>query len=172
MHKIERLKPRHASAYRTLMLDAYTRHPEAFTSTAEERAALPLSWWEKRLDEAHDAAQVVWAVTEDETLLATVGLTFSNRHRARHKVMLFGMYVVPTQQNKGMGQALIDAALSYAGTRPDALLVQLTVSEHNVAARKLYEHNGFESFGLEPFAVATDTGFISKVHMWRRLAGR
>lgn len=167
--KIERLQARHAAAYRNLMLDAYTRHPEAFTSSTEERAALPLSWWENRLDAAGDAAQVVFGVVEGDALLGAVGLTFSNRQRARHKVLLFGMYVVAGQQGKGLGQALIDAALSYARTRPYALLVQLTVSENNASARKLYEHNGFESFGLEPLAVATEAGFISKVHMWREL---
>lgn len=156
-------------AYRNLMLDAYTRHPEAFTSSPEERAALPLSWWENRLDAADDAGQVVFGVTDGEAVLGAVGLTCSQRQRARHKVLLFGMYVVAGQQGKGLGQALIDAALGYARNRPHALLVQLTVSEDNASARKLYEHNGFVSFGLEPLAVATATGFISKLHMWREL---
>lgn len=169
MPTVERLQPRHAAAYRALMLSAYALHPEAFTSSAEERAALPLAWWEKRLEETEDAAQVVFGITEGVAVLGVVGLTFSNRQRARHKVLLFGMYVVGERQGKGFGQALIDAALNYARNRPQALVVQLTVSESNGAARRLYEHNGFESFGLEPMAVATDAGFISKVHMWRRL---
>jgi ribosomal protein S18 acetylase RimI-like enzyme len=167
--RIERLQARHAAAYRNLMLDAYTKHPEAFTSSTEERAALPLSWWESRLDAAQDAGQVVFGVTDGDAVLGAVGLTFSLRQRARHKVLLFGMYVLAEQQGKGLGQALIDAALGYARSRPQALLVQLTVSESNASARKLYEHNGFESFGLEPLAVATEAGFISKVHMWRAL---
>ncbi|MCD5981158.1 GNAT family N-acetyltransferase [Pseudomonas quasicaspiana] len=167
--RIERLQGRHAAAYRDLMLDAYTRHPEAFTSSTEERAALPLSWWENRLNAAEDAGQVVFGITDGDAVLGAVGLTFSNRQRARHKVLLFGMYVVAGQQGKGLGQSLIDAALSYARQRPHTLLVQLTVSENNASARKLYEHNGFASFGLEPLAVATATGFISKVHMWREL---
>ncbi|MET0126898.1 MAG: GNAT family N-acetyltransferase [Pseudomonas caspiana] len=167
--RIERLQGRHAASYRDLMLDAYTRHPEAFTSSTEERAAMPLSWWQNRLDAAQDAAQVVFGVTDGDAVLGAVGLTFSNRQRARHKVLLFGMYVVAEQQGKGLGQALIYAALGYARSRPHALLVQLTVSESNTSARRLYEHNGFESFGLEPLAVATEAGFISKVHMWRAL---
>jgi hypothetical protein len=31
------------------MLHAYEHAADAFTSTAEERAAEPLSWWEKRI---------------------------------------------------------------------------------------------------------------------------
>jgi hypothetical protein len=39
----------HVVAYRDLMLEAYAAHPDAFTSSAVERAALPLAWWERRL---------------------------------------------------------------------------------------------------------------------------
>ncbi len=59
-YSIIRLTPDHASAYRALMLDAYTRHPDAFTSTAHERAALPLRWWEQRLATDSDAAELVF----------------------------------------------------------------------------------------------------------------
>lgn len=172
MQKIERLQPKHAATYRALMLDAYTLHPEAFTSSTAERAALPLAWWESRLEEAEDAAEVVFGITDGAALHGVVGLAFNNREKARHKVSLFGMYVALEQQNKGFGQALINAALGHASSRPGALLVQLTVSENNPTARKLYEHNGFESFGLEPLAVATEAGFISKLHMWRKLRER
>jgi hypothetical protein len=43
---IERLDASHALAYRELMLEAYDRHPQAFTSSVRERAVMPLSWWE------------------------------------------------------------------------------------------------------------------------------
>ncbi|MBS0426345.1 MAG: GNAT family N-acetyltransferase, partial [Proteobacteria bacterium] len=45
---VRRLAPADAPAYRALMLDAYARHPEAFTSTVAEREPLPLAWWEAR----------------------------------------------------------------------------------------------------------------------------
>lgn len=154
------------------MLEAYTLHPEAFTSSTEERAALPLSWWESRLDEADNASEVVLGITDGTAILGVVGLGFNTRQKARHKISLFGMYVPKAQQKKGFGQVLMAAALNYASSRPHALVMQLTVSEHNTSARRLYEHNGFASFGVEPFAVATDAGFISKVHMWRRLPER
>jgi ribosomal protein S18 acetylase RimI-like enzyme len=48
-------------------------------------------------------------------------------------------------------------------------LVQLTVTHGNDAAQALYTHCGFVPFGLEPYAVATDTGFVDKLHMWCNL---
>ena len=38
---IERLDASHALAYRALMLEAYDRHPQAFTSSVRERAVMP-----------------------------------------------------------------------------------------------------------------------------------
>ena len=48
---IQRLNPMHAEAYRAMMLEAYEHHPDAFLSSTSERAALLLSWWQKRLDD-------------------------------------------------------------------------------------------------------------------------
>ena len=39
--------------------------------------------------------------------------------------------------------------------------------EGNDAAQKLYARCGFETFGIEPFAVKVDGRFLSKVHMLR-----
>ena len=49
MDVVRRLVPADAVAYRARMLDAYERHPGAFTSTVAERGALPLRFWEERL---------------------------------------------------------------------------------------------------------------------------
>ena len=43
--------------YRALMLEGYERHPDAFTSSAAERAAFPMAWWESRLDVSPLAAR-------------------------------------------------------------------------------------------------------------------
>ena len=165
-----RLIPADAGAYRTLMLEAYARHPEAFTSSVAERAALPLAWWEARLAGAADAAEVVLAVREDGGALGgVVGLSFDGREKARHKATLFGMYVPDRCRRRGRGHALLDAALACAAARPGVRLVQLTVTEGNPAAQALYARSGFAAFGLEPMAVAVAGGFVAKVHMWRPL---
>jgi len=40
---IKRLEPSNAADYRALMLEAFELHPDAFTSSHAERAALPFS---------------------------------------------------------------------------------------------------------------------------------
>jgi len=166
---VRRLTPADAHYYRALMLDAYAQHPEAYTSTMDERAALPYQWWESRLSDAPDANEVVLGAFAEGALVGTVGVEFERRAKARHKAFIFGVYVAPSARRSGVGARLLDAALAAAQARPGIKLAQLTVSAGNDAARALYERAGFLLFGNEPFAIAVDGGYIAKLHMWRDL---
>ena len=148
------------------MLDAYTLHPEAYTSSAEERGALPLSWWESRLAEDQRPAELVLGAFHAGELAGVAGLSFEAREKARHKATLFGLYVRPESRHLGLGRQLVEAALAQAGARPGVRLVQLTVTQGNDDAHRLYARHGFVDFGLEPLAVAVGGGFVAKIHMW------
>jgi ribosomal protein S18 acetylase RimI-like enzyme len=76
------------------------------------------------------------------------------------------MYVPTRHRAAGIGRRLVDAALERARERSGVRVVQLTVTDGNAAAQALYERCGFVAFGIEPFAVAVGTQFVSKVHMW------
>ncbi len=163
---VRRLTPAHAPAYRRLMLNAYALHPEAFTSSAEERAALSGDWWEARLAEGPDAPEAVFGAFVGETLAGTVGLLFEPRAKGRHKATLFGMMVDAAHRRHGLGAQLVAAALDHARSLPHLLLVQLTVTDGNDGARALYERFGFVAWGREPFAVAVGGRHVAKIHMW------
>ncbi|MCJ2371440.1 GNAT family N-acetyltransferase [Pseudomonas sp. RGM 3321] len=165
------LTPADAPAYRAMMLEAYDRHPDAFTSDVTEREVLPLAWWEKRLDDSAGATEMVFAAVEDGHLLGVAGLCVETRKKARHKSTLFGMYVPLAHRNRGIGARLVRNVLDHAGTRAELLVVQLTVTQGNTEAVGLYKRMGFVTFGLEPLAVAVGTGFVAKVHMWKDLRG-
>lgn len=164
---LRRLTPADAPAYRALMLDAYARHPEAFTSTVGERVALPLAWWEHRV--ASTDERVVGAFAGD-TLAGAAGLSRETRERTRHKALLFGMYVPQTHRRLGLGRALVQAVLAEAAAWPGLRVVQLTVTDGNDAAQRLYESCGFRVFGVEPMALRIDGREFAKVHMWVKVA--
>ena len=166
---ITRLTPRHAGVYRALMLEAYERHPEAFASSAAERAALPLVWWKNRLLEGDAAGQVVFGAFAETELAGVAGLRFESREKEHHKATLFGMYVRERFRGEGLGRQLVEAVLDHARGRPETLLVQLTVIETNTHARRLYEACGFTAFGTEPLAVHVGAEYLAKVHMWCEL---
>jgi ribosomal protein S18 acetylase RimI-like enzyme len=164
--EILRLNPTHVTEYRNLMLEAYTRHPDAFTSSTVERAALPLTWWESRLQEGHPVSELVFGAFQKHQLVGVTGLSFEAREKVRHKATLFGMYVPSEFRGRGLGRQLVLTALENATARGGIKVVQLTVTQGNVPAQALYERCGFVQFGLEPFAVMLGSAFVSKVHMW------
>ncbi|MCI1009467.1 GNAT family N-acetyltransferase [Pseudomonas oryzihabitans] len=163
---IQRLGPTWAPAYRQLMLDAYARHPEAFTSSPEERAALPLDWWERRLREGDQAQERVWGVTQGTDLLGVVGLSCTMREKVRHKATLFGLYVPDQHRRLGLAKRLLEELLAQAALQAELRVIQLTVTQGNHAALALYERAGFTVFGNEPLAVAMGNTFLAKLHLW------
>lgn len=52
------------------------------------------------------------------------------------------LYVVPEHRGRGLGRALLEAAMEHARQR-GAAHIELTTSEGDVAARSLYESAGF-----------------------------
>ncbi len=165
---IRALGPQDAEAYRALMLEAYGAYPQAFTSSVAERAAMPLSWWEKRLDSPLDR---LLGAFDGHVLAGIVGLAYESREKARHKVTLFGMYVNEVYQQRGLGRQLVEAAVAQARQQPRLKVIQLTVTAGNAAAFALYQRCGFIQYGLEPLAVRVGVEYFDKVHMWRELRG-
>jgi GNAT superfamily N-acetyltransferase len=163
---IERLDASHALNYRELMLEAYDRHPQAFTSSVRERAAMPLEWWESRLTGKLD---VVLGAFEEGQLAGIVGLAFEPREKAWHKATLFGMYVRDTVRQRGLGYQLVQAALAEAQAHRGLRLIKLTVTAGNDEAFNLYQRCGFVQFGLEPMAVRVGEDYFDKIHMWREI---
>ncbi|MGW8394689.1 N-acetyltransferase family protein [Pseudoduganella sp. HUAS MS19] len=158
----------HAAQYRDLMLHAFEHEPDAFTSTPEERAALPFSWWEQRVDDPQQNSIVFGAIAGGK-LVGTVGLEFSVRCKTRHKAHLIGMYTLAGWRGKGIGRKLLGAALACARCRPGVEVITLTATENNQPAIGVYQAAGFRSFGVEPMAMRTSDGYKAKVHMWLHL---
>ena len=167
---IRRLVPADTGPYRSLMLEAYDAHPDAFTSSVAERwrSRCHRGWVARLRDDACASEMVIGAFARD-TLVGVAGLAFASREKAKHKATLFGMYVPAAHRNHGLGRRLVIEALAHAKDRPVTRLVQLTVTDGNASAEALYASCGFVRFGVEPFAVAVEDRFVAKVHMWRDL---
>ncbi len=165
---VRALQPTDATLYRALMLEAYANEADAFTSTVEDRANEPASFWAQRIADPAGLS-LAWGAWAGDALVGSVALEFYKKFKSRHKGLVIGMYVVPSARGQGVGRALLAAALAHANTKADVRVLNLTVTLGNEPAIRLYRDAGFQTFGVEPMAIATEAGFLSKVHMQRVL---
>lgn len=170
--QLRRLTAADGPAYRDLMLHAYATAPDAFTSTAEERAQETLAWWLRRIDDPAGLGVGFGAFRADGVLAGAVALEYSAKPKTRHRAHLIGMFVRESARGSGVGAALVRAALDHARDVTQAQTVTLTVTLGNAAAIGLYRRAGFVEWGVEPKAILTPEGFRAKVHMTCDLAAQ
>ncbi len=163
---IRLLTPQDAPDYCALRLRALMDHPEAFTSSAEEEADRPLSWSETRLraDASKPHDHFLGAILDDE-LVGMVGLQGRYRPKERHNATVVGMFVAPEAGGRGLGLALMHDLLARARALPGLTQLDLTVTEGNDTAQRLYARCGFKVFGVLPRAIRVGGRYYAKVHM-------
>lgn len=163
---IRPLAPADAAAYCALRLDMLAQHPEAFTSDADEEALRPLAWTELRLVCAPDKPHDLWLGAFDaEALVGCVGLSGRYRAKERHNATVVGMMVHPRVRGQGLGQRLLAALLERARAIPTLAQLDLSVTQGNDSAQRLYEAAGFTVFGVHPAAIQVDGRYFAKVLM-------
>jgi L-phenylalanine/L-methionine N-acetyltransferase len=119
--------------------------PKAFTGTLQ----LPypsLEQWRQRLAAPGDGTYDLVAVVSDR-VIGILGLhTFPNKPRRRHAGTV-GMSVHDEWQGKGIGTALIRAAVDLSDNWLNLRRLELEVYTDNESAIRLYERFGFEREG-------------------------
>lgn len=157
--------------YKTLRDAMLARHPEAFTSDADTERLRDMASYHSRLAGsgttlftllALDAGQVVGALTCEREA----------RRKVQHIAHLVGMMVADTHRGRGIGRALLQAALDRLRALPALAQVTLSVTDGNRAAIGLYERAGFTRYGCLPDAIRLPDGRrLDKVLMLLRLQG-
>jgi RimJ/RimL family protein N-acetyltransferase len=161
---LRRLGAPDAAAHRDLRLLGLRGHPEAFGASFEDEAGRPLGWFAERLD-----ADAVWGGWRDgdPDLAGVAGLRVSGAAKARHKGVLWGMFVRPEARGSGLAAALAGRVLEHA--RGVVEEVRLTVVASNAAALRLYARLGFRPYGVEPRALKVGGEYHDEVLMALRL---
>lgn len=148
--------------YRLLRLEALRNHPETFSSSFEEERGSDLS----HLIGARPNVTLGGFV--DDGLVGTAGLFVSPKLKQRHKGHVFGVYVAPAWRRTGLARALLERLIQEA--RSSGLIVlTLSVTAGNTAARRLYLNAGFSRYGVEPLSLHVGTEFLDEDLMALRL---
>jgi L-phenylalanine/L-methionine N-acetyltransferase len=118
----------------------------------------------KYLAEPPEGSYVLVAVTEDEVIGNLDLRTYLDNPRRRH-VGGIGMAVRDDWHGRGVGTALMKAALDMADSWLDLRLIELTVYTDNAAGRALYE--GFELEGTRRHYAFREGRYVDAYSMAR-----
>lgn len=105
MPEITRLPQERWREYRELRLAALKTDPEAFSSSYEEEAKFSVGKWKERMK------GVVFALAEGEPI-GMVGYAFKDKAKTSHIAHVYSVYVAPEHRGKGVGGALLKAAIA------------------------------------------------------------
>jgi putative acetyltransferase len=123
----------------------------------------PLSQWQKRLE----SSDVVALVAEvDGLLVGQISLHMEPNPRRKH-VAGIGMGVRDDWAGKGVGSALMAAALDLADNWLNLHRIELTVFVDNDAALALYRKFGFEQEGLARGYAFRQGEYVDALYMAR-----
>ena len=121
--------------------------------------------WRKRLSESDGRYNLV-AVSGEHVIGMVSVHTFPDRPRRRH-VGKIGISVTDAWQGKGVGKALMQAAIDLADKWLNLTRLELEVYSDNDAAIRLYERFGFEREGVLRQHAFRDGRYVDSIMMGR-----
>ena len=145
------LNEKDAEAFWKIRLRALQENPESFGASYEEILERGIAGTAQGLGRREGAPENVTfgAFDENGQLLGIAGFRRAEETKRRHKGVIWGMYVPNELRKKGIGKALLEAAIEYAKSLPDLESINLAVVLTNKEARLLFVSHGFQSYGTE-----------------------
>jgi RimJ/RimL family protein N-acetyltransferase len=152
-----------AQGWRELRLRMLRDHPDVFGSSWEEFAQQSLEEVARRMRERNAPPDnALFGAFMDGELIGSTGLHREEGAKDRHKAMIWGVYTAPETRGRGVGRALMNAAIARARATPGLERLTLAVATHNTAARALYVSLGFAPWGLERHALKLPDRYIDE----------
>lgn len=141
---VEPLRDGDARSYNEFFCRGAAQHPDTLRISPADVAAAPF-----HTVSGADGSTFVARDAGGEWLGVVTVEREAGREKRRHIAWILRMYVTRESARKGVGRALLTAALARAKQLPGVTKVNLTVAEHNERAVRLYESLGFRSFARE-----------------------
>jgi RimJ/RimL family protein N-acetyltransferase len=152
-----------APAWRELRLRMLRDHPDVFGSSWEEFERESLEEVARRLRERTSPPDnALFGAFTNGALIGSTGLHREEGAKDRHKAIIWGVYTAPEARGRGVGRALLTAAIERARATSGVERLILAVATHNTAARALYASFGFEAWGLERHALKLPDRYIDE----------
>jgi RimJ/RimL family protein N-acetyltransferase len=131
-------------AYNDFFAEGAARHPDTLRISPADVRTAPF-----RPEHGANGATLVARDASNSWLGVVTVERELGREKRRHIAWVLRMYVEERHSGKGVGSALLSAAIEHARQLPGVAKVNLTVAEHNARAVRLYESAGFRVFARE-----------------------
>lgn len=164
------LKPSDADALIALRREALSSQPLAFGASLDDDRTLSADLLRASLADVDNSAIV--GAFDAHALVGMAGVFRMEKLKARHRAMIWGMFVTRAARGRGVGAAILRAAVERARSWPGIVQVHLSVTDASQEASRLYTSAGFREWGVEPRALHWDGRFIAEHHMVLDLASR
>jgi ribosomal protein S18 acetylase RimI-like enzyme len=175
-----RLGPADASRYSRLRSRMLVESPWSFGASPEDDEALDparlaelLRSEESAIFAIEASALAPWGggrPAAGAELIAAAAVVRMKRPKFAHRARIWGVFVEPQYRGRGLGRAVMEAAVGAARGWPGVDYVDLAVSANVPAAEHLYRRLGFVAWGREPEATEHAGRRHDEIHMTLRLA--
>jgi ribosomal protein S18 acetylase RimI-like enzyme len=155
---IRPLLPSDAQAFRELRLEALANHPEAFSSSYEEESPLGLEEFQARIPVSGPNA--IFGAFADGRLVGMAAFVIYDRPKARHKGLMWGVFVKPERRGQHIGKTLVQSVIARASHH--VIMLEAAVVLTNESARRTYHGLGFRPYGIEPKAIRLGDTFYDE----------
>jgi ribosomal protein S18 acetylase RimI-like enzyme len=163
------LTEKDAEAFWNIRLRALRDNPESFGATFEEFLERGIAGVTQGLRKKTTSPDDVTFGAFERTIVGIAGFRREEEAKRHHKAVIWGMYVPREARGKGIGKALLEAAIAYAKTLPDLEQINLSVVLTSREARGLFISLGFEPYGLERHALKLQNKYFDQELMTLRL---
>lgn len=158
-----------AAEFYRLRLLGLELNPEAFGEDAESFKRSTLEAVGERILKNSNNGGFILGAFVDATLVGLLCLACSNAIKTQHRGHLWGVFVDPKYQRRGIAANLLSEAMKEARKNSILTQIDLCVNSENKQAYSLYEKFGFKLYGTDPGKLKIGLQFFDEHLMISRI---
>jgi ribosomal protein S18 acetylase RimI-like enzyme len=147
--EVRKLTEADAEAFWNIRLRALRDNPESFGASFEEFLDRGIAGVTQGLRKSTTSPDDVTFGAFDRNIIGIAGFRREPEAKKHHKGVIWGMYVPAEMRGKGIGKALVRAAIAYARTLAGLEQINISVVLTSKEAHNLFKSVGFQTYGLE-----------------------
>lgn len=161
---IRQLEPNDSSSYYRIRLEGLQLHPEAY-GTGADSWANATDEQVKGLLEKSNQDDFVLGYFKNGELIGVIGLKREKKHSVGHKGTVWGLFVLPSFRNQGVGKSLLRDLITRASQNPELYYIRAVVTVSALNAELVFKSCGFTSYGIEQRGIKEGTHFFDQSFM-------